>query len=189
MLPPDEARRLVGLVDHGALERELRNASAEAHDALEPEGRLPAASPESHSHFIPLTLDGVVVPGQRRHLTVKRDPVAAMATGLVDAREELLPAAFVVPQELVVTASLERLRARRLKTPRPLEEDVDLRRQVDEFVDVGALLGQDCDAQLIVLEDETPPALNASRRDPTVRHRSLGGSRGCTSSPSVRSPR
>jgi hypothetical protein len=57
---------------------------------------------------------------------------------VVRVREELLPAALVVPHELVVAASRQWLGPGRLEAPRALEECVDPRFEVDELVDVGA---------------------------------------------------
>src|SRR5207253_5635706 len=97
---PDEVRRLVALVRHRLLQ--LERLAAQAHDPLEPERRLPAARPEPNA-----VLDRLVLPRQRRHLAVERDPPPTVGARLVHAREELLPAALVVPEELVVAAPFE----------------------------------------------------------------------------------
>src|SRR5437870_10761158 len=92
---------------------QLRPRVLDTQRPLELERRLAAARRESDF----AVRKDLVLPRQRRHLAVKRDPPAAIRARLVHAREQLLPPAGVVPHVLVVAAALERRRARRPEPP------------------------------------------------------------------------
>jgi len=100
-------RRLITLVSDSFLEAE--RGVLEPHHALQQEGCLAAMHGASQRVAVALA-----VPGQRCNLPVEGDRMASIRAWIVDAREELLPPARVVPHELVVGAALERRRARRL---------------------------------------------------------------------------
>src|SRR6478672_3007882 len=102
MMPPDEMGIERRVVEHRFLDDEGRLTGAKAEDALEQERRQARSGPEPHAAGAPLTVEDLVRPRQRRDLAVERDLVAAVAAGGVDAREQLLPAAGVVPHERVV---------------------------------------------------------------------------------------
>ena len=97
VVPPHEMVRLAGEVLDALAQRQHRRAALEPHAPLERERRERAAHAADQ-------LDGVVAArpptvtshGRQRDLAVERELDAAVAAGVVAAREELLPAALVV---------------------------------------------------------------------------------------------
>ena len=118
-------RRRAALDPHAPLERERRERAA--HAARRARARRRSARRPSTSH------------ADERDLAVERQLGAAVGAGVVAAREQLLPAAAVVAQELHAVRALARRRARRLQPPGRLEEHVDAGRAVAELVDLAAL--------------------------------------------------
>ena len=98
---------------------------------------------------------------------------AAVGARLVDAREQLLPAAGVVPHELVVAASRQRRRAGRAQPPRRLEQQIGSRAERRRAGGSRRpCRGARSTRMRVVLEHDAPPSGNLSRGDATASHRS-----------------
>ena len=133
--------------------------------ALEEERRPGSPVREPHARLAAPGFEHLVLPRQRGDLTVERDPPAAIDALFVDAREQLLPAARVVPHERVVAAAGQGRRSGRPKPPRRFEEDAGPRAEVDDLMDLGSLVRKHDHPELVVLEDDAPPAAHRPRRD------------------------
>ena len=88
---------------------------------------------------------------------MKRDRLATVGRLVVRAGKELLPAARVAVEER------RPLQARRAQTPRSLEEQFGVRRDVDERVQLRAALGEHDRAQHVVPHRDGAPAGDAPR--------------------------